>query len=174
MDDRKRMMFILEEDYYYVTLKIVSILIALDCDKKILKDYRKLSILLEIIKNKKNYNLIFNKILNEKEVKLNKIDTEKVIQIFCNSKFNEPKIKRVLFFLEKNDIIELIRDSKKPLINVRLKNKEVFKEIFKDGYLTDDIERCKNISKKIPRLNYLLLESLYKKIDEIEVLKWVI
>ena len=45
MDSKKRMMFILEEDYYFITIKILSILKALECDKKPFEDYRKLGII---------------------------------------------------------------------------------------------------------------------------------
>lgn len=54
MDNKKRMMFILEEDYYFITIKLLSILKALDCDKKPFEDYRKLGIVLEAIKSEEN------------------------------------------------------------------------------------------------------------------------
>lgn len=34
MEYKKRMMFILEEDYYFITIKLLSILKASGCDKK--------------------------------------------------------------------------------------------------------------------------------------------
>ena len=54
MDSKKRMMFILEEDYYFITIKILSILKALDCEKNPFQDYRKLGIIFEFIKNDEN------------------------------------------------------------------------------------------------------------------------
>lgn len=45
MNSKKRMMFILEEDYYFITIKILSILIALECNIKPFEDYRRLAII---------------------------------------------------------------------------------------------------------------------------------
>lgn len=58
MDSKKRMMFILEEDYYFITIKILSILKALECDKKPFEDYRKLGIIFEFIKNEDNMSFL--------------------------------------------------------------------------------------------------------------------
>ena len=48
MNSKKRMMFILEEDYYFITIKLLSILKALNCDIKPFEDYRKLGIIFEL------------------------------------------------------------------------------------------------------------------------------
>ena len=41
MNNKKRMMFVFEEDYYYITMKIISILQYMNCINSKLVDYRK-------------------------------------------------------------------------------------------------------------------------------------
>ena len=66
MNSKKRMMFILEEDYYFITIKLLSILKALDCDIKPFEDYRKLGIIFEFVKSQENTEFL-EKLINQKE-----------------------------------------------------------------------------------------------------------
>ena len=106
MDSKKRMMFILEDDYYFITVKLLSILKALDCDKKAFEDYRKLGIILETIKNEENM-CFFQRLMDRTEQNI--FDNEKAIRFFCDSRLNVSVIKRVLFFLEKKNMVCLKR-----------------------------------------------------------------
>ena len=166
MNSKKRMMFILEEDYYFITIKILSILTALECDE----DHRKLGIIFEFIKDEKNFNFL-QKLLNNKELDL--FDNERAIKIFCESKLDVSVIKRVLFFLEKQEMLELSRNIKNSNINVTLKKDEKFIELVNEGILDDDLKRCRMVKKLIPRLRSLKLDTLQTKIfgyNEVE--KW--
>ncbi len=170
MNSKKRMMFILEEDYYFITIKILSILTALECDEKPFEDHRKLGIIFEFIKDEKNFNFL-QKLLNNKELDL--FDNERAIKIFCESKLDVSVIKRVLFFLEKQEMLELSRNIKNSNINVTLKKDEKFIELVNEGILDDDLKRCRMVKKLIPRLRSLKLDTLQTKIfgyNEVE--KW--
>ena len=95
------MMFILEEDYYFITIKLLAILKALECDKKPFSDYRKLGLILELIKDDKNMKL-FEKLIGRNELDI--FENERALKLFCDSKMDVSVIKRVLFFLEKKKI----------------------------------------------------------------------
>lgn len=170
MDSKKRMMFILEEDYYFITIKILSILTALECDIKPFEDHRKLGIIFEFIKDEKNFDFL-QKLLNNKELDL--FDNERAIKIFCESKLDVSVIKRVLFFLEKQEMLELSRSIKNSNINVLLKRVDKFNELVNEGILDDDLKRCRTVKRLIPRLRSLKLDTLQTKIfgyNEVE--KW--
>ncbi len=170
MDSKKRMMFILEEDYYFITVKILSILQALDCEKKPFEDYRKLGIIFEFIKSEENM-IFLEKLFNKKTDNL--IDNERAIKIFCDSRLDVTVIKRVLFFLEKQDIVELSRNKKNNNIDVLLKDKAEFNELIEMGILSEDMQRCKRVKSLFPRVRSLKLETLQKKIFGYdEVSKW--
>jgi len=161
MDNKKRMMFILEEDYYYITIKILSILRALECDKKSFHDYRKLGIIFEFIKNDNNFRFL-SKILTVEQNDL--FDNEVKVKIYCDSKLNVAVFKRVLFFLEKQEMVKLEKNIKNSAINISLIESDSFKVLVEEKILEHDILKCIEIKKMIPRIRTLKLETLQEKI----------
>ena len=170
MNSKKRMMFILEEDYYFITIKLLSILKALDCDIKPFEDYRKLGIIFEFVKSQENTEFL-EKLINQKED--NSFDNEKSIKIFCDSKLNVSVIKRVLFFLEKQDMIEMRKNPKNSNIDILLKINDKLRSLIETGLLEEDISRCLTIKKLLPRIRSLKLSTLQEKVFGYnEVTKW--
>jgi hypothetical protein len=170
MDSKKRMMFILEEDYYFITIKILSILKALECDKKPFEDYRKLGIIFEFIKNEDNMSFL-EKLLSYSSNDI--FDNERAIKIFCDSRLEVSVIKRVLFFLDKQEIIALARNKKNCNIDVNLKGTTELDELIDLGVLNEDLQRCRNVKRLLPRIRSLKLDTLQKKIFGYdEVSKW--
>jgi hypothetical protein len=170
MDNKKRMMFILEEDYYFITIKLLSILKALECDKKYFADFRKLGLIFELIKNKKNLSL-FNRLICGSNP--NVLDAEEAVKIFCDSKLDIAVIKRVLFFLEKQQILELKKNNKTGNIDVLLKNDRINK-LLEQEILKEDFQRANQLRKTIRGLRSLKLETLQSKVfGYSEVTKWV-
>lgn len=164
------MMFILEEDYYFITIKLLSILKALDCDKKPFEDYRKLGIILEAVKSEENI-IFFQKLMNHSQQNI--FDNEKTIKFFCDSRLNVSVIKRVLFFLEKQNMVEMTRSIKNSNIDVILKETEAFNSLIEMRILDEDLNRCLAVRKLIPRIRSLKLETLQNKVFGYdEVSKW--
>ena len=171
MNSKKRMMFILEEDYYFITIKILSILKALECEKKPFEDYTRLAILFELMKDEKDF-IFYKKIINQDNRDL--FDNERLIKIFCDSKMGESVIKRVLFFLEKQHMVELKKSLKNESIDVLLIENKEFEDLVREGVLNDDLERVLYMKKTINRLRSLKIQTLQTKIfgyDEVK--KWV-
>jgi hypothetical protein len=170
MDNKKRMMFILEEDYYFITIKILFILKALDCDVKPFEDFRKLGIVFEFIKTNSNFKFL-HKLLKVGQQDL--FDNEKAVKIFCDSKLDITILKRVLFFLEKQNIVELRKNDKNKSIDVLLIKNDAFNELLREDIFKEDLQKCDIIKHLIPRLKTLKIDSLQKKIfGYSEVEKW--
>ena len=170
MDSKKRLMFILEEDYYYITLKVLAILKALECEKRPFEDYRKIGIIFELIKNSTHINF-FEKIINGNQLDI--FDNEQVINISCNAKMNTAVIKRVLFFLEKQNMINMVKSTKRESIDVLLLKSEQLEVLVSDGVLNEDITQVNLIKKYIPRIKTLKIKTLRQKIfGSSEVTKW--
>jgi len=170
MDSKKRLMFILEDDYYYITLKVLAILKALDCNKKPFEDYRKIGIIFELIKSQSNL-LLLEKIISK--LQLDIFDSERIIGISCNAKMNSAVIKRVLFFLEKQNIINMNKSSKGDYIDVLLLDSCHINELIEENILDDDIEKVKLLKREIPRLRSIKNSTMCKKIFcTIEVMPW--
>lgn len=170
MNSKKRMMFILEEDYYFITIKLLSILKALDCDKKPFEDYRKLGIILEAVKSEENV-IFFHRLINQSEQNI--FDNEKTIRFFCDSRLNVSVIKRVLFFLEKQNIVEMTRSLKNSNIDITLKESDAFNILSEMKVLDEDFNRGLTVRKLIPRIRSIKLETLQNKVFGFdEVSKW--
>lgn len=170
MNSKKRMMFILEEDYYFITIKILSILIALECNIKPFEDYRRLAIIFEFIKD--DSNISFMKKLYDRR-SLDLFENERSVKIFCESKLDVSVIKRVLFFLEKQNMVTLQKNPKKGSIDVILLHNDLLKELVDEEIIKKDIENCVLIKNTIYRLRTLKLTTLQDKIfGYSEVTKW--
>jgi hypothetical protein len=161
MNSKKRMMFVLEEDYYFIIIKLLTILIGLDCKKKSFTDYRKLGFIFEFIKANENMNL-FDKVFSGEE--LNLFDNERLLKIFCDSNMDISVIKRVLFFLEKQNIISLEKNNKFSCIDVRLLYNSQINNLLNQDIFDEDIKNVKKIRKAINRVRSIKFETLQTKI----------
>lgn len=163
-------MFVLEEDYYFITMKLIIILNELDCKNKIFTDYRKLGVVFEFIKDNKNMNL-FDKVINGHE--LDVFDNEQLLKLYCDSNMNIHLIKRVLFFLDTQNIIKLNKNNKFSCIDVKLLGNDEVDSLLKQDIFTEDIKSIKEIQKYINRIRMIKFESLQEKIfGHSEVAKW--
>ena len=82
----------------------------------------------------------------------NIFDNEKTIRLFCDSRLNVSVIKRVLFFLEKQKMVEITRSIKNSNIDVALKETMDFNKLIEMGILDEDLNRCLSVRKLIPRI----------------------
>lgn len=57
MDSKKRMMFVLDEDYYFVTIKILTIIYFIAGFNKTFVDYRKIPFIIELGRDSKRLKL---------------------------------------------------------------------------------------------------------------------
>lgn len=171
MDSKKRMMFSLEDDYYYITLKILLILKCFNCHLKPFIDYRKLSVLFEVIKNDKTNKFVESLLMRNLELDL--IQNDRIVDIILNSKLNIPIIKRIIFFLESKDKIVLKKNDSGKSIDIKLiKEKELFKLLDSDMF-NQDRNRIMMIKKHVPRARYIKFTTLKEKLfGENEVNKW--
>jgi len=170
MDNKKRLMFSLEEDYYYITLKILLILKGFNCDNKPFIDYRKLGLIFEIIKDEKTIRFI-NRLVQRNFENVNLIENDRILDIACNSKLNTPVIKRILLFLESKRIIELCK-GKNTIDILLVKNDEVFNILDNEKFI-DDVNRIGLVKDMVPRVRYIKFTTLKKKLfGDNEVIKW--
>ncbi len=164
MNSKKRLMFIIEDDYYYITIKVISILVALNCYEIPFNDYRKLSIIIELIKNENNINIL-NKA--KRCNGLDNIEKEKMINIICSAKIAIPTIKRILFFLEKQCIISMGKSLSEEGIKIKLIKSDRLSEILTDDIIGNDIVAVNSVNEILPRLKQIKNSTLIKRISEL-------
>lgn len=171
MDDKKRIMFVLEEDHYFITLKILAILTILKCDQKPLVDYRKLGIIFEAIKSDSNLNLI-SRSINDSNLSFE--DNEHLSNMKLNIEINHHFIQRIMFFLEKQNIIRLFKNGKKSTIDVEFFLDERIEVLLDEEIFRDEFSKLNVIIKAVPRIRSMNYSTLVSKVfgngDE---LSWV-
>jgi len=171
MDKKKRMMFVLDKDYYFITIKLLIILNCLNCYKDKFIDYRKLAFIIGFIKDDKDIDLYKKNI--RRSIDLNIFERERLINIYCNGNMDQPLIKRVLFFLAKKRIIILEKNVKFNCIDVVLVKDEKLDEILSSENLYNDIDKVKNIYDEFTRLRSIKYKSFIERIfGDSEVAKW--
>lgn len=171
MDKKKRMMFILDKDYYFITIKLLIILNYLNCYKDKFIDYRKLAFIIEFIKDDKDIDLYKKNI--RRSIDLNIFERERLINIYCNGNIDQPLIKRVLLFLEKKGLINLEKNIRFNCIDVGLVKNENLDEILSLENLYNDIEKVKNIYDEFTSLRSIKYKLFIERIfGDSEVAKW--
>lgn len=171
MDNKKRMMFVLDEDYYFVTIKVLIILKAIGGYKNKLIDYRKLSFIIEFIKDDRSMELYKKGI--EKINELTIIERELLINIYYSGNVNQAFIKRVLFFLEKKELITLEKNIKFNCIDVLLLKNKRLEETLSSEIFYKDIERISKMCTVFNRIRTIKYDTFVEKIfGNSEVSKW--
>jgi len=172
MDSKKRMMFVLDDDYYFITIKLLIVLIQLDCYKKQFVDYKKLAFIIAFMKENKDLYL-FNKSISEYN-NLDILEKERLVNIYYRGNMDQPIIKRILFFLQKKELIKLQKNPKYGSVDVSLiKNKNAY-EILSSVEMVNDIEKIQCILKSFNRVKTIKYDTFIERIfGSSEVSKWV-
>lgn len=171
MDSKKRMMFNIDDDYYYITIKLIIILIQLDCFKNKFSDYRKLAYIILFIKSNESIKL-FNKSVEDYD-NLSIFEREQLISIYYKGCMYQPIIKRVLFFLEKKEIITLEKNNKFTCVDVKITRDKNIRNIFLSGEFDDDIEKVNILYKQFNRIRSVKYDTFIEQVfGDSEVSKW--
>lgn len=161
VDNKKRMMFVLDEDYYYITLKILVILKGLGCYKNSFVDYRKMAFIIEIIKDKENIRLYEKYMCNDE---MDIFENEKMISIYCSGNIKSNSVKRVLFFLGKQEIVTLEKNDRFNCIDIILNRNEKIKKLLSDEVMNTDLDRVEIVKRYFTRVKSVKYETFIARI----------
>lgn len=162
MNNKKRMMFVLDEDYYFITIKIISILKYMNCIKSKIVDYRKIAYIIAFISDENNLKLLSNSINDFNTLSI--IEREKLISIYCKGNIDQPIVKRVLFFLEKRNIVCMNKNNKYGCIDVGLVKNNDLDVLFEDRVFKEDMERIKFFYSKYSRVKSVKYDTFMNKV----------
>ena len=171
MNNKKRIMFTVDDDYYYITIKVIVVLIQLDCYKKKFIDYRKLAFLILFMKSSENINLLIKSIQDYNTLSI--FEREKLISIYYKGCMEQPIVKRVLFYLEKRGLVKLIKNSKYICVDVLLNSEEEIDNIFLSEQFSEDRKNINKIYEQFNRIKSVKYDTFIKRIfGDSEVSKW--
>lgn len=167
LNTKKRMMFIMSEDYNFLAYNIFIILNGLGCTKgkSSLKDHRKLSFIIDFVSDHKLIDII-EKRLNNPKLKLNEIDRDILNQSYTNSLLRLKTINQLIYTLSSEELIE-VTNKKLDKLSISLIKESLDKDFFKGSMFKierDNLKRLKTIVQRITIIDITnLLTSLYYK-----------
>lgn len=163
--DKRRLMFIKEEDYNFLTYNILIILNSLRCIEKerVLKDHRKLSFLIDFVSDKRLLDILEINIHKESKL-INISDREYLNQSYTNAIFRIKTVNQLIFTLS-NEGIVFIKDNKLEKLDISLVKNGVADDFFKSEIFNierSNMNRLKSLIKRITIIDITtLLQQLY-------------
>lgn len=162
---KKRIMFIKEEDYYFLTYHIFIILDWFNCYSKenLFVDCRKLPYLIYFLSSDINTE-IYQKVFGYNNKEFTILDYEQLLKIYTKSKFINSQTTRLLFSLNQNGLIEMLKDNRFGSISLYIKDKERVKEILKSDLFASESVRIKLIKESYSRVRSIKFATFNEKV----------
>ncbi|SFJ30243.1 hypothetical protein SAMN02910355_2088 [Terrisporobacter glycolicus] len=149
---KKRLMFSVAEDSYFLTYNIILILGLLQCiNDKYLKDSKKIALLVTIIEKPQNIEVV-RKVLKDKD--LNEYDKNVLFDMYYNSRLRERSVISIIFSLDKKEIIN-VRKSRKT-IDISLASSNIYENFASKRLFEDDVKAYKDIFLSVNKIKNII------------------
>jgi hypothetical protein len=124
-------MYVNGEDYYFLTYSLILLLKELGCtrENKKFKDYRKIAFLVDFVSDRSLVSIL-KKSIEEKSPVRNQVDRQQLLNARENGYIRIKLLSRLLFSLERNDIIGISANKSKGSFDIWLKKDNVEKAFF--------------------------------------------
>lgn len=155
---KRRLMFIPQEDFNYLTYNLVFLLDGIGCSgTRYLKDHRKIGYLIELIGNE---GLVQYLAIDKRNIE--KKETKKTFQrAFSRGMQREHLMFRLCLALESKGILNIDDETKKgALLKVSLKKENCLKILKNINLYKDELENVEVLKRVCPRIPSIKLETL--------------
>ncbi|WP_176719433.1 hypothetical protein [Rhodohalobacter halophilus] len=157
--NKKRLMFVKGEDFYFMSYNTFLLLDILNCKSsdKVFKDYKKLSFLIDFVSNP-----LLTEILSNSKSKhnLSIYDKELLNEAYGNGVTRMAHFKRLLFSLEKKEFIGLVKNQKRNTIDIYLNPEGDINFLRNEEIFYIERKNAEIVKSSIPRLTILKLENV--------------
>ena len=162
---KKNLMYISGEDFYLFAYATFALLDALGCKNgRFFSDYRKLSFLIEFVKDRK-----FNSILMKSEEReLTSTDREYLFQSYTSALGRTSEILKILLSLEKRNLVELRRKRSTDRIDVTLLTESFPEEYFGTDLFREEYQRVEELRSHVKNYPFLLSKQCCSVCTEIK------
>ncbi len=158
-ENKKRLMFIKGEDFYFLTYNIIILLKTLDCtsESKTFKDYRKLAFLIDFIAD---WNLLNILLVYPNGRSVNFRDKESLTRSYSSGLVRMNEILKLLLALEKKGIVGLTKNQTNGNLDVFLQKKSIPKEMFENEIFKFELDNTLMLKKNFNRISSNKLETI--------------
>lgn len=159
--NKKRLMYIQSEDFYFLTYNIFILLKELGCvnEKRFFRDYKKISFLIDFISDPSLVYLI------EKE-RLTELDKKILAETYSSGLVRIKEMNKLIYSLAKRKVLNLSRRPSSHEVEISLNTNSIEKEFFSNELFKIEIDNINVIKQSVKRLSSLTIEglesSLYK------------
>lgn len=158
MESKKRLMFNLNEDFNYITLKMLMILHAFNSYHKEWIDIRKIGILIEFQRG--SLSLIRKTVRGDE---LTSYEKAKLLEIYTKGKIHEVTIRKVLKSLDSKNIIKVTKNDKYLCLNILLLKSSEIIGVLNDDRFKDDLSDFMEIKEIYSRVKTVKFDSFVDK-----------
>jgi hypothetical protein len=176
IDNKKRLMFVKGEDFYFLTYNILLILKVLKCNCGVrkFKDYRKLAFLIDFVSDYNLINIIKN---GSQRDLLNVLDRDLLMRTYSNGMIRQNELIKLLFTLEKNKFITLEKEGDTNLVSVCINIENIPIDFLgdNDNIFQSEIININTLKSQIQRLTNTNLDHMLQKLfDNYGIKRWAV
>ena len=165
LENKKKLMFVKGEDFYFFTYNLLVLLDTLGCydASKKFTDYRKLAFLIEFVANS-SLGEVLQAYRGMETNKINLVDKESLAKAYSDGMIRVNQIMRLIFYLEKKGVLSLERVSRGNTINLWLNKSNIPNEYLNKNLFKVEYENANFLKRWLPSLKRLTLKYLLEKI----------
>jgi hypothetical protein len=171
--NKKRLMFIKGEDFYFLTYNIIILLKVLGCTShdKTFKDYRKLAFLVDFSSDWSLLNILRSYPSGRY---INYRDKEMLTRSYSSGLVRINEILKLLFALEKQGLIGIEKNTVNSQLDVFLKKEALPASLFEHNIFKLELDNTEMLKRVVPRLSVIKLETLLSSMYyNYGITKWV-
>lgn len=160
-NNKKRIMYIKSNDYYYLSYNVILILYVMQCfnPKKFFQDYRKLFFISDFISDSKLLS-----ILKKDTSSLNVSDKQLLSRVYSNGLTSRNQINQVLYLLERKDIVVLEKNDNWKTYDVSLNLENIDKTFFSRDVFMNEMKNIHEFKSYFHGLSSIKYETMLSKI----------
>ena len=173
INNKKRLMYMSGEDFYFFSYNIFLILKELNCfNGRTFKDYRKLPYLVDIISDNNFLGMLMRNDFGEVR---NPVDRKHLVKSYTDCQIKTSEYLKLLFSLERKGYVVLSSTKKTSQIDVELKKDFVRKEFFKADMFCEEKNNITRLKAEINRMSSINFETLIDRIYTAErEIRWAV
>jgi hypothetical protein len=158
-ENKKRLMFIKGEDFYFLTYNIIIILNTFGCtsEAKTFKDYRKFAFLIDFISDWSLLNIL---LAYPSGKHVNYRDKESLTRSYSSGLVRMNEILKLLFALEKKGILGLTKNATNGNLDVYLNKSAIPEDLFENEIFKLEQDNANMLKRSFSKISMLKLETL--------------
>jgi hypothetical protein len=160
---RKRLMFVTQDDFYFLTYNLFVLLREYDCisPETAFKDIRKLGYLIDFVSDSNTCTALVRALESNL---FREDDKQQFSRAYVKGRERMPFINRLVFAFEKKGLVSTVTEDEKRTISVFINQQQLPANFERSPLFSAEIENAKLLRKALPRLRSVSLSTLLENV----------